>query len=76
MGRAEREWEFFHLPDRQGLASIVKHSMERVHLYFVGKPGIKIAFHVGKNKYQPTMKGKKNERENYRTIVRHFQAGF
>jgi hypothetical protein len=38
--------------------------------------GIKIAFHVGKSKYQPTMKGKKNERENYRTISRDFQARF
>jgi hypothetical protein len=49
--------------------------IDRVHLYFVGKPGIKIAFHVGKNKCQPTMKGKKNEQENYRTISRSFQAG-
>jgi hypothetical protein len=30
-----------------------------VHLLFVGRTGIKIAFHVGKKNYKPTMKGKK-----------------
>ena len=47
-----------------------------VHLLFVGSSGTKIAFHVGKKLYQPTMKGKKMIEEIIEQLAQAFKDDF
>jgi hypothetical protein len=47
-----------------------------VHLLFVGSSGTKIAFHVGKTLYQPTMKGKKMIEEIIEQLAQAFKDDF